>query len=163
MTYLSKQIPGYPDYYISESGQVYSTKNRKIKMLTNSPNSSGYLYVLIDKKSLRVHRLVAMTYLGMDEHTSLVVNHKDCNKTNNHVSNLEVITYKENAVHARLNNRYHRPCGENNGMSKYNNEFILKLRRMCELGLHDKEVGDILKISSKDVNRIRLRKRWAHI
>jgi len=158
----AKLIPGFTCYYIDKEANIYSTKGGKIKKLKPCPNYSGYMLVTLDGKSYRLHRLIAKTYLNLFD-DSLVVNHLDFNKANNKLDNLEVITYKENSIHARLAGRYNKPSGEKNGMAKHTDEFILKIRRMCELGLHDKEVGDILALSSKDVNRIRLRRRWAHI
>jgi len=56
------------------------------------------------EKKLRklVHRLIAETFLD-NYSNELDVNHKDCNKTNNKLENLECVTKKENIEHARKN------------------------------------------------------------
>ena len=87
-----KDIPGYEGLYkITEDGKVFSTYSQRF--LNSWFNYKGYEEVnLCDKhynrKKHKVHRLVAITYLenpeGFDQ-----VNHKDENKANNHVSNLE--------------------------------------------------------------------------
>ena len=89
-------------YLISESGQVTNLANNgTLKPITN-PN--GYLKVGLANgdgthKQYSVHHLVARHYLPNPyEHKQ--VNHKDGDKTNNHVSNLEWCTAKENILHA---------------------------------------------------------------
>jgi hypothetical protein len=159
----AKKIPGFESYYIDVEGTVYSTMKNKIVKISTIVHSSGYLVVGIDNSSHKVHRLLAKTYLGLTDESDLVVNHKDFNKTNNSLDNLELVTYKQNAVHARLGGRFKKKFGEDNPMSKHTEEKILLLRRMCELGLHDKEVGSILNMHPRDVGRIRLRRRWSHI
>ena len=49
---------------------------------------------------MSIHKAVAMTFLYEDYKDGLVINHKDGNKQNNHVSNLEWVTSKENAIHS---------------------------------------------------------------
>lgn len=56
------------------------------------------------RRSFMVHRLVAMAFFGCPEgYESMDVNHKDGNKGNNHVSNLEWVTKSENQRHALMN------------------------------------------------------------
>lgn len=70
--------------------------------------TEGYARVVLTKNGIRstkkVHRLVASAFLGEMNH--LHVNHIDCNRSNNHIDNLEWVTHLENMRHARLNNRY---------------------------------------------------------
>lgn len=112
-----KDIPGYQGYYqISNLGRVKSLQRTithkpskkfpngrvviyKERELIPSTDSSGYLFVQLYKsgvfKSKRIHRLVAETFLQNDKNCCQV-NHKDENKHNNNVSNLEWCTAKYN-------------------------------------------------------------------
>ena len=97
----------YKDYYVSDTGSVYSAKRNKIKQLKLEHHNSGYLYVNIYedgiRKHVRVHRLVAETFIENPNNYS-VVNHIDGNKKNNNKENLEWCTISYNTKHAYENN-----------------------------------------------------------
>lgn len=96
-------IKDWPDYEITDTGIVISNKGRKPKQLKPCV-TSGYLTVeLRNKNSIKmckVHRLVAITFLDPPETSNLIVNHKDGNRLNNNVNNLEWISFLENSQHA---------------------------------------------------------------
>lgn len=88
-------------YLISKDGFVFSEKtNRKLKMYKDE---NGYLNITLTYngkiKHFRIHRLVAMAFID-NKQNKPQVNHKDGNKLNNHVSNLEWCTQSENEKHA---------------------------------------------------------------
>jgi hypothetical protein len=97
------KIESFNDYFVDENGVVYSHKYNKWKVMKQQNHRKGYKVVtLVDKdfkKTLKVHRLVAMAYLKNPLNKEQV-NHKDGNKTNNHLSNLEWATQSENQIHA---------------------------------------------------------------
>lgn len=97
-----KCIPEYPNVEISDTGLVRSRRTKKL--IEQRITHKGYPSVSIKNsqgiyKSRVVHRLVAYAFI----HNPLLkatVNHKDLNKTNNHISNLEWMSVKENVRHA---------------------------------------------------------------
>lgn len=99
-----KLIKDFPAYQICASGCVYS----RSKKLLKQANNNNYMQVFLTnnvtgvKKWQYIHRLVALTYLDCEglNTSELWVNHKDGNKQNNHVSNLEWTTIKENIQHS---------------------------------------------------------------
>lgn len=99
-----KDVPGLEGFYqISDAGNV---RNRRTSLPMNPyVNDNGYCIVgLYSRKQgktihFRVHRLVAEAFLE-NPLNKRTVNHKDGDKTNNHVSNLEWATHKENLRHA---------------------------------------------------------------
>lgn len=90
-------------YHISDHGQVKSYKRGKERILKPTLTSNGYAAVKIcangKRKIHKIHRLVALAFIPNPEQKG-DVNHKDGNKANNHVDNLEWNTRKENVNHA---------------------------------------------------------------
>jgi hypothetical protein len=84
-------------YAISEDGQVHSGKLDVY--LTQRANSNGYMIVTLDGVQLTVHRLVALHFLP-NPYQHPQVNHKDGNKANNSVNNLEWCSAEFNVQHA---------------------------------------------------------------
>lgn len=94
-------------YMVSNLGSVKGPK----KLLKPSPDRSGYLYVGIKTeagyKRSAIARLVALTFLPPpDDSAKKEVNHKNFDKANNSVDNLEWVTKQENLRHARDGGRY---------------------------------------------------------
>ena len=92
------EIPNNPIYLINRAGEVYNTKsNRKIKPSLTS--SSGYYTVYVDGKNRLLHRLLAEVFIANPDNLPCI-NHKDGNKLNNDLNNLEWCTYSHNNKHA---------------------------------------------------------------
>ena len=112
---IYKDVPGYESlYYADNLGNIYS-KDRKIRnfikpgrRLKPCKNSKGYLNVVLCKdgvqKTLKVHRLIALTFLE-NPNNYLEINHKDEDKTNNSVSNLEWCDRQYNMNYGTINER----------------------------------------------------------
>ncbi len=107
-----KDIPGYVGYYMaSNTGLIKSLsritegtncKQKTIpeRILKPGVHSSGYwqvsLYLKTKPLHKKVHRLVAAAFLG---ESALEVNHKDGNKKNNNIDNLEYVEHRDNTRH----------------------------------------------------------------
>ena len=102
-----KQIKDFKDYFVTEYGEIYSTRLRgnereshlhKIKP-KDPGNPSKYLNVILcsdhGQVTKSVHRLVAEAFVG-GYFDGAVVNHIDGNNRNNNASNLEWTTVKDN-------------------------------------------------------------------
>lgn len=109
MRKIWKDIKGFDGKYkISNFGEVMSIdygKTKKSKLLTPKQHHTGYLLVRLCygdgrmPKNRTIHSLVAEAFIPNPENKRCV-NHKDGNKTNNNVTNLEWNTHKENCQHA---------------------------------------------------------------
>lgn len=108
-----RDIAGFEGLYeVSDYGRIRSLGRFKFRpngrIMTQSLSSNGYYSVNLcgsgKSTSKTVHQLVACAFLDHNPcGYKMVVNHKDLNKLNNHVSNLEIITQRQNT------NRQHKP------------------------------------------------------
>ena len=109
-----KEIPNYEGYYIAKTGQVFSTRGRwgteapkELKQTPQNGYPSVSLYKTGNKGSgygdtVYVHRLLAEAFMPLIDGKTFV-NHKDGNKENNSLDNLEWVTQQENNLHAFQN------------------------------------------------------------
>lgn len=100
---IYKKIESYEDYCVSNKGNVKSLKFGKEKILSPRITSAGYntasLCLRGKQKTFQVHILEAKAFLGhKPELTGLIVDHKDNNKLNNNLSNLQIITQRKNTI-----------------------------------------------------------------
>ena len=103
-----KDIKYLNGYLISNMGRIMSLpkkthKKEKIIMIPKK-EKNGYLTITINRKTYKLHRLVAEAFIP-NPNNYPCVNHKDENKHNNRVSNLEWCTQQYNALHAVNNGK----------------------------------------------------------
>lgn len=130
-----RDIEGYSNYAVSDKGQIKNKKTNKI--LHQEISKVGYPTVRISnslhkKKYLNVHVLVAKAFL---EDRNECVNHKDGDKTNNNVENLEWCSYAYNNQHA-----YDMGLKHARGLSS---EEAKKIRKLVDNASHYSPVIDL--------------------
>lgn len=104
MKEIWKDVKGYECLYqVSNFGNVKSLIRNKILILSYSHN--GYRLVSLQRKTFRVHRLVAEHFIP-NPNNYPCVNHIDSNRKNNDVSNLEFCTHKQNIQWALKTGRF---------------------------------------------------------
>jgi hypothetical protein len=89
-------IKDFPDYLVHRDSRIYSTK---MNQFISFQVSNGYHTVLFGTTRILVQQLMAKQFLPNPENR-IQVNHKDGNKFNNHIDNLEWATNGENQIHA---------------------------------------------------------------
>jgi len=113
-----KPMKGYDGYFVNSAGEVFSSKYNKL--LKAHKNTGGYLQIRFEingkEHYKRIHRLVAENFLP-EAHTVETVNHKNFDKKNNSVENLEWMTFSENIQHfvkfgTRVGGSKPRPFGD---------------------------------------------------
>lgn len=110
MEEIWKDIEGFEGVYqISSFGRLKSFKSLpEGRILSNKNSKGGYLSVILNprqegQKSEKIHRLVAKAFIPNPENKPQV-NHKNMDKQDNRVENLEWATLNENMKHAAINN-----------------------------------------------------------
>lgn len=109
---IYKDVKGYEGLYqVSNFGQILSlnyNKTGKPKLMKPSKNKDGYLRIFLCKDGKRkmffIHRLVAEHFIPNPDNLP-EINHKDENKENNSVENLEYCNHEYNCNHGTRNER----------------------------------------------------------
>ena len=161
-------VKGYEGMYkISDYGNLLSinyAKTGKPKLMRNSINQEGYIENTLHKESKtffeRRHRLVAINFIP-NQNNFPVVNHKDGNKLNNHIDNLEWCTDHGNCIHAMENDLV--AYGEQNGMSKLTVDDIIEIRRKHGSGISNIEIAKQHGIYKSTVQKIVSKTTWKRV
>ena len=150
--------PIYSNYSCDEFGNIYSPK----KCLKQTLHHTGYLVVSVFnnkiKKQYRAHRFIYECVTG-EIPKDKVIDHIDGIKTNNALSNLQVLTSGSNTRKARLAKDWGQP-GQDNPKAKLNNENAFNLFKDLEKGLSNTELGIKYNLHSRYVSLIRHKRRW---
>src|SRR3990167_2810395 len=163
-----QKIADYEDYQISSNGEVFSTKYGYKKLMKQKTNIDGYYVVQLWKngigKEFRISRLVAQTFIPNPQRKR-TVKHKDGNKKNNSVTNLEWSTNSENVIHAYKNGFCKGPRGESQGRSKLTTEDVATIRFLLSMypNLKYGELADIYGVNIPNISLVVNRRNWRHI
>ena len=166
-----KPIPGFPGYYISRDGKVWSKKRHIWRKLSLSTTGGGLQIPLCkngERTTKTVGRLVLEAWLcpcpeGME------CCHNDGDTCNNNLENLRWDTHQANMAdadkwkHGRLLRRP-RLQGEACSWSKLTAAFVYQIRHILkETHIADAEVARAYSVSTTCIRRIRLEKTWRHL
>ena len=138
-----KIVKNYPDYKISNYGDIFSIKSNQY--LEPRIDYNGYYNIKLinenGRKKMAIHRIVYDTFMGINDNTK-VIDHIDRNKINNNINNLREVTLSENAKNCDKKNitltKIHQ--------YSLNNEFIKEWNSF-------KEIKEILNYNSGNISR----------
>jgi DNA-binding NarL/FixJ family response regulator len=167
---MEKQIIGFENYWITDNGEVFNYRGkgktkRFIKVITKK---EGYLQVPISinstgkQKQFYVHRLVAQHFIENSLNISCV-NHKDGNKKNNNVTNLEWCTHKENSVHAFSNNLVKITKGENHHLAKLTKKQVIEIMEALKNGAKGKDLAKKYNLHVTAISGLKVGKHYKEI
>lgn len=155
------QIKGYPDYQISNKLIIRSLKGGKYKIVSPYKSKNGYYQVSFSVKGLvkkfYLHRIIADTFIEKVIRKPFI-NHKNGNKLDNSIENLEWCTQSENVIHALkigLSNNH----GEGNHFSKLTLSMVKDIRDLCKIKIQ-KDVAKLFKVSNGTISAIINNKTW---
>ncbi|MNQ16329.1 NUMOD4 motif protein [compost metagenome] len=137
-----KDVEGYEGMYqVSNLGRVKSLprfKKKTEQIISGSLITTGYLVVQLRKNNKRssklIHRLVLAAFDPHPEQDELLGNHKDLDRLNNKLSNLEWTTAQGNCDHywdtTDLSQRKETPKGESHHLAKLTEDDVREIRRL---------------------------------
>ena len=153
-------VKGFERYEVSNLGNVRNSKTKKIKK--SNLNSQGYLQTQLSnkciRKNFRINRLVAITFLP-NPNNYTQVNHKDGNKLNNSVDNLEWCSPKDNIKHS-IDNKLREMNCDSNPNSKLSIEDVIYIKNSK---LKSIELAKMFNVSRQNIYYIRKNKTWCDI
>lgn len=171
-----KDIRDYEGFYkASPSGSIlslhknYFGKNasRKTnKTLSQHIDKNGYVSVVLVKnkikKTQKLHRLIAMTFIDNPKNKPCV-NHINGIKTDNRVENLEWVSYSENELHAIATGlkNHDKIRGENSCNAILNKEKATEIKKMIENGVRSSDIARMFKVSPQLICDIKKGRRWS--
>jgi hypothetical protein len=175
MQEIWKDIQGYESLYQASNlsrirsldriiyysdGRINHTKGKIINSYIDSSN--GYSIIRLSKnnkiKRYKVHRIIAKLFLD-NPNKYVQINHKDCNKTNNNIENLEWCNQSQNMKHAFANNLIKRYSGIENINSKLDYHIVSIIRKSI---LSCKELANIFNVSEGCIKQVKKFKTWKY-
>lgn len=160
-------VLGFEDMYlVSNKGRIKSLHSGKV--LKPRINKYGYqqltLYRDSKKKTKVVHRLVAIAFIDNPD-TLKTVNHKDLNKLNNKISNLEWMSALDNTRHAkRLGAMKGRQWGSDNFSAKLNEIDVIEMFYLYKNKNYlQRDIAELFNVSRATVCNILNGKSWRHM
>lgn len=151
----------HKDYEISNLGRV---RRSSFFLKIDTSDKCGYsrisVRILGKPKHFSIHRLVAIAFIPNPLNLPQV-NHKDTDKSNNNLANLEWVSAKDNMAHAYQNGLVHICRGEE--LSDFTTLDIQLIRAWRSVGCSIREVQSIYKMSQAQISRICSKTRWQHV
>jgi hypothetical protein len=149
-------------YYVESDGRVYSEHSKRYLKPHRMKNGYWLISLGANCKQL-VHRLVAIVYLENPNNLK-EVNHKDGNKDNNTVDNLEWCTRKHNCQHALETGLRVAQNGSNHCHAILNEEKVRQIREIHGTNKYScREIGEMFGVKGSTVDYIIHRKAWKHV
>jgi len=154
-------------YFATDDGHIYSEHLKR--NLSEYFDKDGYKKVRLSngdgsRKVFSVHRLILETFEPNPNSANLQVNHKDGDKTNNSLSNLEWVTCKENINHAYRLGLYSNIGDKNNGDHKLTTPQVLEIIDL--LLAHQmtiQAIADKYHVSKFAIESIKYKRTWKHL
>lgn len=161
-------------YRVSSLGQIMSVERKKL--IHGSPMRvrerilkqcivNGYPSVHLSNngwgRMCAVHRLVGKAFLSIVP--PMTVNHRNGNKRDNRLANLEACTIQENIAHAFLTGLRSRPAGERNPTARLSVDNVRSIRTRLAEGIPQWQIAGEFGVGRPCISKIASGKRWKHV
>jgi hypothetical protein len=152
----------YNFYKVNKAIDKRTKKYKKLKICYSSSNGYPSVHVFYKGKrqNVPIHRLIAETFIK-NTNNYPCVNHKDGNKLNNLVDNLEWCTHSQNHIHAIENGL--RKTGVNAYNSKFNKEDILQIKKLFIDKVSMQKIAKLYNVNYRTIWQIKNEKSYKTI
>ena len=137
MEEIWKTIEDYENYMVSNLGRVYSKRSKRYLKSSLTSSGKGYQHISLCKdgkaKSFMIHRLVAEAFIPNPDNLPCV-NHKDENKMNNCIDNLEWCTAQYNNTYGTIIQRTKKKISKVVEQYTLDDEFVAEYQSTKEAG-----------------------------
>lgn len=160
-----RPVKGWEDFYsVSSLGRVMRTKETRFavsgKFLSTKPMADGYVRVLLygyggkkKRKFILVHLMVLDAFIGRMH--GMDCNHKNGNKSDNRLLNLEWCTRSENVLHAYRVLGRKSPTGDAHGRAKLNSSQVETIRKLLAENNSQKKIAAIFGVAQTTISAIK--------
>ena len=155
-----KDIIGYEELYTIDTGGCVYSKRRGLYLQPEFDKDGYEIYTLsrrCNPKKFKAHRLVALHFIPNPENKPLV-NHKDGQKDNNGVDNLEWCTNQENIRHA-----YDTGLMTTQYNGKLEEDDVRIIRYLIKEGFSNNSISSLFQVDSETVRYIKTDQTWSHV
>jgi len=173
-----RDVPGYEGMYrVSTHGRVASYprlrkngKQHKDRIMRTAQKGGSYEYYQVlltdlagNRKKCMIHRLMAFAFIPNPD-SKPEINHKNGNKHDNRLENLEWVTASENRQHSFANGLQLIQRGEKCRWAKLTDADVIKIKALLRSGsLTQKKIGEMFGVSRSCILNIKIGKDWKHI
>lgn len=169
-----RDLPGFAGaYLVSNMGRIKRgtpARGTQVGRILKTPcNPDGYPSAVLRRDNVTVnvsvHRSVALAFLGVPPEDRPEVNHKNGNRADNRVANLEFCTRSQNVTHSFriLGRKANSARGERNSNHKLTAAQVVEVRRLYEQGLTQEALGLRYGVAESTIGKIVRRERWKEV
>jgi len=149
------------NYLLTDEGDVISLKGIP-KVLVCPIKAKGYRYFTVQGKQVTVHSAIATAFIG-PRPQGFEVNHKDGDKLNNRVDNLEYVTSSENTMHAYELGLMKACSGERSGKSRLTEIQVKEIRKMYSQGVRQATLAKLFNYTEPGIWGIINYRTWKYV
>lgn len=159
-------VPEFPDYRVSDAGQVESRKSGAWLPLTTFRGADKYHRAVLfrgrGREERQVHDLVLLAFVG-PKPIKAEVRHLDGDIHNNSLNNLEYGDHRSNAEDRKRHGTMWLPKGSKNTQAKLNEYKVLEIRRRLARGDDLNEIAATFGVAWSTIHSIRIGETWGHV
>ena len=158
-------ITNFPDYLVSRTGDIYSSKSGTWRTIKQILNKDGYYCANLQKDRIKlrvlIHRLVLTAFSGPCP-PGQECRHLDGDRTNNNITNLRWGSRLENSQDRIKHGRSHNNHGERAGGSKLTASTVIEIVKLRETGMTRRAIAKQYGIPNSTIGSILGGYTWCH-